>query len=737
MAVNRFVNINWDKPISSFVPLPFEAAYLAGERIQKDVDDKLSKLSTSTDPFSKLDFSSSFKIFDPTNPLARKGVVDYDFGSTLGKQRDMVVNSLAAEREQLVNDWDSGKITNDEFSKRVSKHVNKATQLHGVLKNAEDRAKSIKEISKKLIEDKDYNLQNHLAVEEIKYNTDWLNNLGPSLQQGIIPDYNPFGIAAKTDVAKEVKDYFGSLGKEVLNSTSGPTGIGYIRTHYREGVTKDKILDRFLQWYDTSPVKNDIKLEGYDFAYRNNIEPEQEITVNVPDHYDPKAKKMVYKKEKRKWIDDFEEKRFNEVKDLALGFTESSGRDALSADALFIHQDKMRRIDEQLVSSPADVEADASVAYDAIPDNIKEFINSKGDIDMSKFINDNKNQINWTFKDKNGKTYDLTTEGNGKIDSKSGWYWKTPANQELKNKGYKFKERPDGYIEVYDKNNNYIGKSDANKGVTQNVVNSKLESIHKWAVDRGSKLGLDISANESKQSYTNRIIKEVMNQSKNVSVNKKIDASIAKNMDEDLVGKDGSKFSVNYDDVIVPGQSGTKPIAEFIQDYDVNPASIKHASVTFDKSKPGYILFSATDKKDPNKSIQFYAKSKNLSFVNKTKDVSNFIDVFKDFYKGNIKSKKLNIKDESYTILDKEIAKPTDKENVMLALDKNRVPIVLIESKNKGKSQYITMPINTLKNESYKRYFDSPEAKEYTRDIRESKNWMLQTLLSGDENIGE
>jgi hypothetical protein len=38
MAVNRFVNINWDKPISSFVPLPFEAAYAAGERIQKDHD---------------------------------------------------------------------------------------------------------------------------------------------------------------------------------------------------------------------------------------------------------------------------------------------------------------------------------------------------------------------------------------------------------------------------------------------------------------------------------------------------------------------------------------------------------------------------------------------------------------------------------------------------------------------------------------------------------------------------
>lgn len=38
MAVNRFVNIDWDKPISSFVPLPFEAAYAAGEKIQKNFD---------------------------------------------------------------------------------------------------------------------------------------------------------------------------------------------------------------------------------------------------------------------------------------------------------------------------------------------------------------------------------------------------------------------------------------------------------------------------------------------------------------------------------------------------------------------------------------------------------------------------------------------------------------------------------------------------------------------------
>lgn len=38
MAVNRFLNVNWSQPISSFVPRPFEAAYMAGKQEQDQFD---------------------------------------------------------------------------------------------------------------------------------------------------------------------------------------------------------------------------------------------------------------------------------------------------------------------------------------------------------------------------------------------------------------------------------------------------------------------------------------------------------------------------------------------------------------------------------------------------------------------------------------------------------------------------------------------------------------------------
>lgn len=714
MAINRFYTMDWDQPISSFVPLPFEAAYAAGERIQKDVDDKLSKLSTSTDPFSKLDFSSSFKVYDPTNPLAQKGVVDYNFGNTLGKQRDMVVNNLAAEREQLVNDWDSGKITNDEFNRQVAKHVNKSKQLYGVLANAETTAKSIKDISKKLIENKDYGLRNHLAQEQIKYNTDWLNNLDSSLQKGIIPDYNPFGVADKTDVPKEVKDYFGSLGKEVLDSASGPTGTGYIRTHYREGVTKDKISNLFSQWYDSSPVKNDIKLEGYDMAYRANIDPEQEIDAEVPDYYDPKTKKIVYKTEKRKWIDDYEEKRFNEVKDLALGFKSSSGRDSYSGDSVWMYKDKLKRLEEEKAFGSTLTESGINT-YDTVPESLKKYIKN-GELTVENI----KSYISGQ------PSNDVIVPGYGAVSINNlpkGWTTDVSRSKE----GKQYLIGPDG------KRHEMVYQKIDPKAKTDKTLKEVRTEINNLA-DR-----YDISPiGKNENQYFNEVLQTLQNNAVTASRGVDPDPQIRANITKDLVGTDKKASTLHFTDIYSIDHSKKLSGSDFFkknEDFDRNTMNM----IDFDWTapEPATKTFSVKNSKTGEEEV-VRVTSKNINEKNHFKPAYSVIQDIQKFNQNkDVKYKKTQVGKQTFV----EIGAPelvswdgSQIQAIYKPASGNQPAENFIAKRDLKTNNVQLIPIDDYKIYTTNTYYAKGAGQTYTKGINEN-NPRIQQLENLDSNL--
>jgi hypothetical protein len=729
MAVNRFLNVNWSQPISSFVPRPFEAAYMAGKQAQEELDSALKDLDSSTDPFAKLNLSGSIKVWDPNAP---KGYSDFDIGNAFEQKKVNTVNALTKERQQIVDDYYNQKIDNNEFNRRIAQHKNKAVTAYNILSSSGAALDKIRKHNEDIIsKSKEFGTDPYYGTNMLDDNTAWLNKAMSDEQSGVLPDYIGTNIADKFDSATSINEHTDKW-KTYTKGISDPVG-GYIRDFQQEGIGGTKVYQYAKDNYpkSTDRIYDDMRVR-YEL-HSKGLTGDEPVEYTT---YQPKIKNGNYVTSSDGHIIDepvkvkgtlYEAKmaeKFNQFHDaIAQKIVGFSTTEKLRPDTTWQYLDKKKAIEEQLVAEPADVEAEASIAFQAIPDQIKDFVNpTTGEFDSE-------------YAKQQGKGYSYITDSSGKkhtITSETETYSGTPGAvpavrytlpDELKKQGYSI--------------NNQTGKVYKNGKLSETQMVSLTpkdpewiktmdDESYKWALQTGPKLGILPQSGDDRKTYKTRVLKEIMEQSKRVSVNKKIDAPIAKAMDDDLVGKDGSKFFINYDDIIIPGKEGTKPVKEFIDDNDIDPTTIKHGSMTFDKERPGYVLFSALDKdKNP---VQFYAKSRNIDFVKSSGTVNSFINTFKNFYKGDINSKELIINNEKYIVLDKKIAEPTDTEESFLALDTNKVPVLVIQNKTNKGPKFIDIPINELKGQAYKAYFGSTKAKEYTRGIRESLNWMYQGL---------
>lgn len=324
MAVNRYTTVDWAAPTSSYIPKPFEEMMMIGKNMQDSYDKSLKDLEV-TDPIAKLNPKTAMKVYDPSSP---EGVRDISLDWT--GQRDQAINTLNAEKNKFTDEYiASGDI--ETFKKKSREYINKASQVHSDLSAKQAAAKQISDYNKELAKNKDFSLQGHLGQKLLDYNTQYYKDAA----EGNLREYAPYDVAAPTNRIGETKDYFGSMGKEILTSFSDPTNTGYIRTKYREGLSGNKIDKVFNSWYQNSKVQDDIRLEALDKASRMGINTQDKVKIQVPVSRDRKTGKITYKEEEMTWIDAYEEQKLNEVKDIALGFKSSSGKDALSTDSTY------------------------------------------------------------------------------------------------------------------------------------------------------------------------------------------------------------------------------------------------------------------------------------------------------------------------------------------------------------------------------------------------------------------
>jgi hypothetical protein len=709
MAINRFVTVDWDQPISSFVPRPFEAALMAGKQAQDELDIKLKDLESSTDPFAKLDLSGTIKIYDPTNPKSVNGVVDYDLGSTFENQKNAIVNNLSKERTKLVDDLWSQKITQNDFDRQLSQHKTKAKLAYGALSEAENKLKVVKKQNEEAGKNKEWALQGHLGEEYLKYNTDYVKDL----QNNIFREYNPYSIAEKTDRPKEVVEYFDKLNPEILASSSGPTGTGYIRTHYREGVTKSKIENAFTDWYNNSRVKNDILLEGYDTAYRQDIDPDAKVKVNVPVSKD-KSGKIKYQEEEMKWIDAFQEKKFNEIKDMAYGFESSQGKDDLKGDATFVHFDKMRRLDEANNFKSSVVESGA-VVNNNIPEGLKKYVDKDGKLNVENIVKTAAKQEHIIIPGNDpatGKPY-----GSRPVDDlPKGWYKTTVQNYGEVLMG------PDKKIHSvqYDKS--------ATKLKTDKAIKEVGDELNKLAV----RFDIDLKGKPAQESM-NLIMNVLNSNAVTVSRGVALDPDVANSVSEEITGSDKKASQLHNVDIYDAAHKKKLSGTDYVNQNNIDPKTLTFMDYDFTAPDPGTKTFSVRDKDDKNKESIVRVTTRNINEQNHFKPAYEVVQNIQKFVQNkDVK----NTKDASGFTLIGEPVKNNFDNTVIQAVYKpqrtdangNIQPAEQYVARKDNSGNVKLISLDDYKTYTVDSYYKEGQGKTHTRGIS-NKVMNIATIL--------
>lgn len=315
MAINRYVDVNFDQPVSNYVPLPLEMLYKLGKDASKDYEDALKGIEDSKGILGKHKTRTSVKVYDPN----KGGVVDAQID--FEPQRQAYQAKLQSEMESITNDYIKDKDTN-KFKQRMSSLKNNAVAMNNDLAVKSAIIDKIDKHNEEIAKNEEFGNYNFLGDEFLKYNTKFYNQYTKDPNK--IGDYSGYDIAKKVDRPKEIKETFGSLGEEVLQSFADPDGKGYLREKYREGRTKSKIDSVFNPWYENSNTKKEIEHEASYFFNSTGIDPNKIVqTIKTKDG---KVINITA-------YDEFESQKIAELANIARGYVSSKGKDNISIDS--------------------------------------------------------------------------------------------------------------------------------------------------------------------------------------------------------------------------------------------------------------------------------------------------------------------------------------------------------------------------------------------------------------------
>lgn len=324
MGSNRYVNLNPTGYNSMRIPMPFEELAAIGETKQKDFD------ATNAIKDALPGLENKVKALDVVKGYGPQGLDYYKTGNA--EKVHSYFTGVKQDLDKIAEDVASGKMNYQTYKTKVRQKGNEISQLispTGEFGKMTQNYETYQKMQDDLSKNKDVSKADWLAHNMYANVGNMLSGKG-DLQQQSLGEY--------VDRPKEVKDFFGSLGEEVTSSWSGADKKGYINTHYREGRTKGKIENTFLPWYNNSQTKQDILTEGNHLAASHGMDPNEQIEVSIPNDNGKGSHK-----EKMKWIDAYEEHEVNNLKEMALGFTSSKGKDETKDDSTWQFGEKQKQ----------------------------------------------------------------------------------------------------------------------------------------------------------------------------------------------------------------------------------------------------------------------------------------------------------------------------------------------------------------------------------------------------------
>jgi len=300
MAVNRFTKVGWNQPISMYAPRPFEELYAVGQNMAKKHSEDEGKLG------------SLQKTFDDLGPLATHVLSEGDKNDPGLKYRETgyeeyknkVIKDIQEEHLKLADDYSTGRMNTQDFTKRSNDITRKFSSEYNKLKLAAENTKAINKAAEELSKNQDHFGREHLLNELGAAGSRLLSNpWSSSYQAGAIGK----AVNEEEEVNKSAQHYKEDLIKSGYGYKNPTTGM--IEYRGKEGIVIGRVADEVNRTFDNTDmgkdaiqrVKRELNNRGYEW---NTKAPDGK--TNIGDYLYSKYKedykqavidKVVYQKE--------------------------------------------------------------------------------------------------------------------------------------------------------------------------------------------------------------------------------------------------------------------------------------------------------------------------------------------------------------------------------------------------------------------------------------------------------
>lgn len=315
--------------VNDHVDLPTNLIMNAANSVQ----DRWDKTAQAEDAFTK---SLNVKALDNV------------YGNKVGDQ-DLVNQRLANYKAQLQTGVQKlqGNYADPEYARminNVSADLSKDL-TSGDLYHAKARYDAYTEHQDLVKKSKDYNMANWVGVEDEKYWRGYKGYRNPTT--GVYDTQSNIGLADYVDRNKEFKENLSDIKTDLWKSFEKADGNGYIVGQKREGVSGDKIMDAFYNYYDNSKSKVDINKQIDLEGVRGGFDPDKTM-VNRTVKYKDKNGKEQTKNVQLTYRQDQEDKTVKKLAGAMVNtYTHSTGSDNTTTDGTWQYNQQQAKEEKE------------------------------------------------------------------------------------------------------------------------------------------------------------------------------------------------------------------------------------------------------------------------------------------------------------------------------------------------------------------------------------------------------
>lgn len=343
MAINRYVDVNFDQPVSNYVPLPLEMLYKLGKDASKDYEDTMKDMESGKDPISKLNTRTVARIYDPSRGIMVDAPIDFE------DQKKGVLDYMNKQKQQIVDDYIKDKDVN-KYKQRAFALKGEITSAYSDLAGKAAIVEQINKENEQLSKSEAFGLDPAYATKRLQYNTEYLKNL----KTGKVQAYAPPSVAKQIDQEEVLNKDASNWKDDDAGSTAYSTG-DYIYEMSKKGITGTRVYDYVNRMWN-SPNHSAKAYAQLQMEHEMNLRGlKEDSEVEYSDYKKDKDgniildkdKKPVIETKKGKFKDVFmEDKKHDYAQALADKIVHLNKDVKMSADAYGLHNYKRKLAEE-------------------------------------------------------------------------------------------------------------------------------------------------------------------------------------------------------------------------------------------------------------------------------------------------------------------------------------------------------------------------------------------------------